>query len=127
MNMKAEIIRLDERRVERGMLCLDDVWNACGRQRRYKPALGERDLRPTRAARPSALDAAYNVRGNRGRRYGALLLESGAGLASANTRTLNAMGYYEDFCVKFDGRWLIKEKGTTVAMTRRRCRGELGT
>jgi hypothetical protein len=32
------------------------------------------------------------------------------GLASANTRTLNAMGYYEDFCVKFDGRWLIKEK-----------------
>jgi hypothetical protein len=32
------------------------------------------------------------------------------GLASANTRTLNAMGYYDDFCVKFDGRWLIKEK-----------------
>ena len=32
------------------------------------------------------------------------------GLASANTRTLNAMGYYDDFCAKFDGRWLIKEK-----------------
>ena len=32
------------------------------------------------------------------------------GLASTNTRTLNAMGFYDDFCVKFDGRWLIKEK-----------------
>ena len=32
------------------------------------------------------------------------------GLASRNTRTLNAMGFYDDFCVKFDGRWLIKEK-----------------
>ena len=32
------------------------------------------------------------------------------GLASANTRTLNAMGFYDDFCVKFGGRWLIKEK-----------------
>jgi hypothetical protein len=32
------------------------------------------------------------------------------GLASANTRTLNAMGFYDDFCVKLDGRWLIKEK-----------------
>ena len=31
-------------------------------------------------------------------------------LASRNTRTLNAMGFYDDFCVKFDGRWLIKEK-----------------
>jgi hypothetical protein len=32
------------------------------------------------------------------------------GLAAANTRTLNAMGFYDDFCVKVDGRWLIKEK-----------------
>jgi hypothetical protein len=32
------------------------------------------------------------------------------GLASRNTRTLNAMGFYDDFCVKFEGRWLIKEK-----------------
>jgi hypothetical protein len=32
------------------------------------------------------------------------------GLASRNTRTLAAMGFYDDFCVKFDGRWLIKEK-----------------
>jgi len=32
------------------------------------------------------------------------------GRASTNTRTLNAMGFYDDFCVKFDGRWLIKEK-----------------
>ena len=32
------------------------------------------------------------------------------GLASRNTRTLNAMGFYDDFCVKFDARWLIKEK-----------------
>src|SRR5438132_14427785 len=32
------------------------------------------------------------------------------GLAATNTRTLNAMGFYDDFCVKFDGRWLIKEK-----------------
>src|SRR5580692_7334893 len=32
------------------------------------------------------------------------------GLASRNARTLNAMGFYDDFCVKFDGRWLIKEK-----------------
>jgi hypothetical protein len=31
-------------------------------------------------------------------------------LASANTRTLNAMGYYDDICVKVNGRWLIKEK-----------------
>ena len=32
------------------------------------------------------------------------------GLASTNTRTLAAMGFYDDFCVRFDGRWLIKEK-----------------
>jgi hypothetical protein len=32
------------------------------------------------------------------------------GLASRNTRTLAAMGFYDDFCVKFDGHWLIKEK-----------------
>ena len=30
------------------------------------------------------------------------------GLASASTRTLPAVGFY--FCVKFDGRWLIKLK-----------------
>src|SRR5215468_1706662 len=44
-----------------------------------RAALGERDLHPTRAARPSAQGAAYNVRGYRGRGHGALLLESGAG------------------------------------------------
>ena len=32
------------------------------------------------------------------------------GLASRNARTLAAMGFYDDVCVKFDGRWLIKEK-----------------
>ena len=34
------------------------------------------------------------------------------GLASTNTRTLNAWASMTicDFCVKFDGRWLIKEK-----------------
>jgi len=32
------------------------------------------------------------------------------GLVSTNTRTLPAMGFYDDFCVKFDGRRLIKEK-----------------
>ena len=37
-------------------------------------------------------------------------MECGAGVASRNTRTLNAIGFYDDFCVKFDGRWLIKEK-----------------
>src|SRR5262249_7274790 len=35
---------------------------------------------------------------------------SGGRLASKNTRTLNATGFYDDFCVKFDGRGLIKEK-----------------
>ena len=32
------------------------------------------------------------------------------GFASRNTRALAAMGFYDDFCVKFEGRWLIKEK-----------------
>ena len=35
--MKAEIIHLDEKRTEREMLCLDEVWNACGRKRGCEP------------------------------------------------------------------------------------------
>ena len=49
------------------------------------------------------------------------------GLASTNTRTLNAMGFYDDFCVKFDGRWLIKEKQQTSHAPRPwpwRCRSD---
>jgi len=75
-----------------------------------RAALGERDLRPARAARPSALGAAHHFRAHRDgvtvRSYWKVV----QGLASRNTRTLNAMGFYDDFCVKFDGRWLIKEK-----------------
>jgi hypothetical protein len=38
MKMSAEVIDLGEQRIAREMLCLDDVWNACGRKRFYKPS-----------------------------------------------------------------------------------------
>ena len=31
-------------------------------------------------------------------------------LAGSNTKAVQAMGYYEDICVKADGHWRIKEK-----------------